>query len=80
MSTNESPTILPSTNPEQFASFVLMSDGEVFGHITLHVQFSESMVAGFRSPNLTALEIPVNSGFPVLFSTWNGEEFIPPTT
>lgn len=78
MSENPDKIIDPQNNPEDFAMFVLLSDGEVFGHITLPINFAEAMVAGFRSPNISAVEVPVGTVAPKLFSTWNGEEFLPP--
>lgn len=71
-------SINPETHPDQFAMFVLLTDGEVFGHMTLPIHHAASLVAGFRSPNLSVVEVEVGTQPPAMSSTWNGEEFLPP--
>ena len=68
----------PSTNPESFATFVFLADGEVCGFLQTPL-LSGAMVAGLRSGNVSVVEIPTGSAMPSLLSTWDGEKFISPS-
>ncbi len=69
----------PTTNPESFATFVFLADGEVCGFLQTPLM-SEAMVAGLRSENVSVIEIPTGSPIPSLLSTWDGETFVRPTS
>ena len=70
--------VTPSTNPESFATFVFLAEGEVCGWAQMPMA-SEAMVAGMRSGNVSVVEIQTGSPIPNLLSTWDGEVFIEPT-
>lgn len=72
------PQVNPSTNPESFATFIFLADGEVCGFLQMPL-LSEAMVAGLRSGNVSVVEIPTGSAMPSLLSTWDGENFTPPS-
>lgn len=74
----ENQPITPSTNPESFATFVFLAEGEVFGFMQTPL-VAEAMVAGMRSGNINVVEIPTGSQIPSILSTWDGENFIEPT-
>jgi len=69
------PQVNPSTNPESFATFIFLADGEVCGFLQMPL-LSEAMVAGLRSGNVSVVEIPTGSPMPNLLATWDGEKFI----
>lgn len=68
----------PTTNPESFATFVFLAEGEVCGFMQLPLM-SEAMVAGLRSGDVSVVEITTGTTIPALMSTWDGENFIAPT-
>lgn len=67
--------ITPKTHPELYAMFLLCTDNELFGFIQIS---APNMIAGLRSPNLTAIEVPLDTVPPPEGSVWNGTEFVPP--
>jgi len=71
--------INPTTNPESFATFVFLADGEMCGFLQLPL-ISEAMVAGLRSGNVSVVEIQTGTQIPKLLSTWDGENFVGPTS
>jgi hypothetical protein len=69
----------PTMNPESFATFVFLAEGEVCGFMQLPLM-SEAMVAGLRSGNVSVVEIPTGTTIPAVLSTWDGTNFIPPNS
>jgi len=67
----------PSTNPQVFATFIFLAEGEVCGFLQTPLM-AEAMVAGLRSGDVSVVEIATGTAIPQLLSTWDGENFIAP--
>ena len=55
-----------------------MTAGEVFGVVTYHSVHLAHLIAGLTSPNVTALQIPMDSLDPEIMSVWDGNNFVAP--
>ena len=77
MSNNEN-QIGPENHPELYTKLVLMTAGEVFGVLTYHSVHLAHLIVALTSPNVTALQIPMDSLDPEIMSVWDGNNFVAP--